>query len=263
MATFLHRLGQLAFRRRRLFLTLWIVMLAAEGHRPAGQGVPAGRSWQRHRARRFRSTRGAETDLREQQGGDRRPGRRPAEGAAGGERLRAVRQRTGQQGRHDRLHPGHLHGAQADITTAASAALQHAADEGEKAGLRMSLCGNAGQEEAAGKVPELIGVVAALVLVITFGSMIAAGAPPTHRDLRCGRGDHVHHPSHRLLRVRRRLGPPRLTRSPDSPPPGPPPVLTASSLKGAPSAPPGHCPATALGGARLQSSIRDDDRTQR
>ncbi|MFI7301046.1 MMPL family transporter [Streptomyces sp. NPDC050121] len=43
--------------------------------------------------------------------------------------------------------------------------------------MRMSLGGNAVQEEAAGKVPELIGVVAALVLVITFGSMIAAGLP--------------------------------------------------------------------------------------
>ncbi|MEU0030818.1 hypothetical protein [Streptomyces sp. NPDC006335] len=31
MATSLYRLGRLAFRRRRLFLALWIVVLAAVG----------------------------------------------------------------------------------------------------------------------------------------------------------------------------------------------------------------------------------------
>ncbi|MEH0422158.1 hypothetical protein [Streptomyces sp. B21-083] len=36
MATFLYRLGRLAFRRRRLFLMFWIVVLAAVGIGAAG-----------------------------------------------------------------------------------------------------------------------------------------------------------------------------------------------------------------------------------
>ncbi|WP_405815298.1 hypothetical protein OG241_12315 [Streptomyces sp. NBC_01390] len=63
MATFLYRLGRLAFRRRRLFLMFWIVVLAAVGIGAAGVS-------------------GKTTDEKG--------------GAAGGERLRALQRRPGQ-----------------------------------------------------------------------------------------------------------------------------------------------------------------------
>ncbi|MFJ9379164.1 MMPL family transporter [Streptomyces sp. NPDC101455] len=56
-------------------------------------------------------------------------------------------------------------------------ALHSVADRGEKAGLAVSLGGNAVQEKA-GSSTELIGLlIAAVALVITFGSLLAAGLP--------------------------------------------------------------------------------------
>lgn len=68
--------------------------------------------------------------------------------------------------------------AQADVSEAAKDALHKVADEGDKAGLTVSVGGTAVKEKATTGPTELIGIaVAAVVLVITFGSLAAGGLP--------------------------------------------------------------------------------------
>ncbi|GAA3880877.1 hypothetical protein GCM10023084_37280 [Streptomyces lacrimifluminis] len=68
--------------------------------------------------------------------------------------------------------------AQTDVSGAAHTVQSEVVAQGEKAGVKVSLGGNAVKNEATSKVAELIGVgVAAIVLMITFGSLIAAGLP--------------------------------------------------------------------------------------
>jgi RND superfamily putative drug exporter len=68
--------------------------------------------------------------------------------------------------------------AQPDVSAAARGALHSVADRGEKAGLAVSLGGNAVQEKAGSSSTELLGLlIAAVALVITFGSLLAAGLP--------------------------------------------------------------------------------------
>ncbi|MEU9917597.1 MMPL family transporter [Streptomyces sp. NPDC051001] len=67
---------------------------------------------------------------------------------------------------------------QADVSGATHTVQTEVVAQGEKAGLKVSLGGNAVKNEATSKAAELIGVgVAAIVLMITFGSLIAAGLP--------------------------------------------------------------------------------------
>jgi RND superfamily putative drug exporter len=68
--------------------------------------------------------------------------------------------------------------AQPDVTDAARTALYAAGRSAEPAGIEVEFGGTATQANAAGGATEGIGViVAALVLVITFGSLVAAGLP--------------------------------------------------------------------------------------
>ncbi|GAB7110909.1 MMPL family transporter [Streptomyces phaeofaciens JCM 4814] len=67
---------------------------------------------------------------------------------------------------------------EAEVGDAAHDVQTTVVEEGEKAGLTVSMGGDAVADEAASKAAELIGLgVAAVVLLITFGSMIAAGLP--------------------------------------------------------------------------------------
>ncbi|TDC18271.1 MMPL family transporter [Streptomyces sp. 8K308] len=66
----------------------------------------------------------------------------------------------------------------AEMGSADRAALEHAAEVGEEAGLIVEVGGNAMDEQPGFSVTEIIGVaIAAVVLLVTFGSLVAAGLP--------------------------------------------------------------------------------------
>ncbi|MEW2395442.1 MMPL family transporter [Streptomyces sp. NPDC046862] len=202
MATFLYRLGRLAFRRRRLFLMAWIIVLAAVG---IGAGSVSGTTTDDFTLPGTQSQKAI--DLL---------GKEFPQASAGGATARVVFEAPKGQKLTDAANKsevgtliGELKTApqvasvsepfssglvskdgtiaytqvtykvpKADLTDAASGALDKVADKGEKAGLSVSLGGNAVQEKSSNKAAELVGlVVAAVVLVITFGSMLAAGLP--------------------------------------------------------------------------------------
>ncbi|MDG9679018.1 MMPL family transporter [Micromonospora sp. DH14] len=202
MATFLYRIGRLAFRRRRLVLLAWIAVLVA-----AVIGVS--------------SVSGSTTDdftlpgTQSQQAIDLLEKEFPQASAAGATARVVIEAPDGQKltsAPHkqeveslvadlrkapqvanvtDPFTAGLVSSSgsiayaqvtyavsQADITPAASDALHQAADNGEKANLKISLGGNAVLEEEQSNATELIGLlVAAFVLIITFGSLVAAGLP--------------------------------------------------------------------------------------
>ncbi|MEU1300106.1 MMPL family transporter [Streptomyces shenzhenensis] len=202
MATFLYRLGRLAFRRRRLVLLAWVVVLVA-----AGIGVS--------------SVSGSTTDdftlpgTQSQQAIDLLEKEFPQASASGatarvvieaadGRKLTSTVHkpqvaalvddlRTAPQVASvvDPLSSGLVSASgtvayaqvtyavpQADMSTAASDALHDVVRRGADAGLAVSLGGNAVLDEGESNAAELIGLlVAAFVLVITFGSLLAAGLP--------------------------------------------------------------------------------------
>ncbi|MFF5979494.1 MMPL family transporter [Streptomyces olindensis] len=202
MATFLYRLGRLAFRRRRLFLTLWIVVLAAVG---IGAVSSSGTTTDDFTLPGTQSQRAI--DLLEKEfpqasaGGatarvvfEAPPGRKLTSGSqksaiesvvADLKRAPQVANVTDPFADRQVSRTGSIAFAQvtykvpkADLTDSASDALHKIADEGEQAGLKVSLGGNAVQDEAGGHAAEALGlVVAAIALVITFGSLLAAGLP--------------------------------------------------------------------------------------
>ncbi|MGW0578898.1 MMPL family transporter, partial [Streptomyces sp. NPDC002920] len=202
MATFLYRLGRLAFRRRRLFLIAWIVVLAAVGIGAAGVSgkttddftLPGTQSQTAIDLleKEFPQASAAGATARvvfEAPAGQKltSAASKSEIGALVAELKRAPQVASVSEPFTNGLvsEDGTIAYTQvtymvpkADITTAASDALHTVADQGEKAGLTVSLGGNAVQDKAGSSAAELIGlVVAALVLVITFGSMIAAGLP--------------------------------------------------------------------------------------
>ncbi|MFJ8111618.1 MMPL family transporter [Streptomyces sp. NPDC096132] len=202
MATFLYRLGRLAFRRRRLFLMVWIVVLAAVG---IGAGSVSATTTDDFTLPGTQSQKAI--DLL---------GKEFPQASAGGATARVVFEAPKGQKLTDAGNKSEIGTLieelkaapqvgnvsepfssglvskdgtiaytqvtykvpKADITDAASDALHEVAKDGEKAGLSVSLGGNAVQEEGGNTAAELVGlVVAAFVLVITFGSMLAAGLP--------------------------------------------------------------------------------------
>lgn len=70
-------------------------------------------------------------------------------------------------------------GGAADVTDDMRNAITHAADAGRDAGLNVQISGTAAStQEPPGGTTELVGIgVAAIVLMITFGSLVAAGLP--------------------------------------------------------------------------------------
>ncbi|MFE2212567.1 MMPL family transporter [Streptomyces canus] len=202
MATFLYRLGRLAFRRRRVVVMLWVAVLAAIG---IGAMSAPGTSSGALSVPGTQSQRAIDLLRKEfpQASADGATARVVFEAPSGQkltsaankaevESLVAQLEKSPQvSGATDPFADGLVSRsgtiaytqvsykvAQADVSGAAHAVQTDVVAQGEKAGLKVSLGGNAVKDKAASKAAELIGVgVAAIVLVITFGSMIAAGLP--------------------------------------------------------------------------------------
>ncbi|MYS87500.1 MMPL family transporter [Embleya scabrispora] len=202
MATFLYRLGRAAFRRRRLVVLLWVAILALVGFGASQASAPAAKPF---------SVPGIEA----QKAVDLLEARTP-EAAAGGAGARIVfRAPAGQQIDSAKNKAavlqvvGALKGTDQvasaadpfeagtvskDHTTAYAAVayqepadtlhdktrdtLSHAAQQGRDAGLTVEVGGDALQTDSGPGNGEIVGVlIAAVVLAITFGAMIAAGLP--------------------------------------------------------------------------------------
>ncbi|MGH4033066.1 MMPL family transporter [Actinomycetota bacterium Odt1-20B] len=201
MATFLYRIGRWAFRRRRLVLGLWlgglVLAVAAAAVAPEGEdedlSMPGTESQQAFDLldERFpqSNSQGAEARLVFQ--------------APDGQRVTAKEHRAAVEGALDSLDKGEqvasvtdpyetgavskdgtiaystiTYGADtADLTASTKGALEDAAGQARDAGLTVETGGSAlDSEEEPGGTTEIIGVgVAAVVLVLALGSLVAAG----------------------------------------------------------------------------------------
>ncbi|MFF9507025.1 MMPL family transporter [Streptomyces sp. NPDC014724] len=204
MATFLYRLGRFSFRRRRLVALLWVVVLAAcafaaakaptapeDGFSMPGtesqkafdlldQRFPGGNSNAADARIVFVAPKGQKITA----GPNKAAVERIVADVAAGSQVKGA------------LDPFHLAGAvskdgttaystvsydvqSTDLTDATTKALEDAAENGRDAGLTVELGGSALVPEGElGGTTELIGVAAAaVVLLITFGSLAAAGLP--------------------------------------------------------------------------------------
>ncbi|CAM5508213.1 MULTISPECIES: MMPL family transporter [Streptomyces] len=202
MATFLYRLGRFAFRRRRLVLLAWLALLLAAG---IGVSSVSGSTTDDFTLPGTQSQRAI--DLLEKefpQAAASGATARVVIEAADGERLTAAAHKPRAEALVDDLRrapqvanvvdpfssglvsaSGTIAYAQvtyavpqAEMSTAASDALREVVRQGAEAGLTVSLGGNAVLNDRESNTGELIGLlVAAFVLVITFGSLVAAGLP--------------------------------------------------------------------------------------
>ncbi|MFI1161147.1 MMPL family transporter [Streptomyces sioyaensis] len=203
MATFLYKLGRLAFRRRRFVALIWVALLAVAGVGAATSASPAADSF---------SVPGTEAqrafDLLDQ----RFPGgnadgatarvvfqapqgetmKDPANKAAVERTVRALQSGSEQVDRVADPYAAKTLSKDArtayaqvtykvtgfELTDASKDALKDAAKDGRKDGLTVEAGGNALQAIPETGATEVIGIaVSAVVLVITFGALIAAGLP--------------------------------------------------------------------------------------
>ncbi|MGW0869675.1 MMPL family transporter [Streptomyces sp. NPDC002740] len=202
MATFLYRLGRLAFRRRRIVLMLWIAVLAAVGIGAMSSTGSTSDSFTLPgtQSQKAIDLLGKEFPQASAAGATARvvfeapAGRKLNSGADRSEiesLLAELRTAPQVAGVSDPFSAGLVSKdggiaytqvtyevAKSDVGGAAHDALNKVAEEGEKAGLTVSMGGDAVEDKAASKAAELIGLaVAAVALVITFGSLMAAGLP--------------------------------------------------------------------------------------
>ncbi|KOG08844.1 MMPL family transporter [Streptomyces viridochromogenes] len=202
MATFLYRLGRFAFRRRRLVVMLWIAILAVVGIGSASvSGTPSDQfTIPGTQSQKALDLLDKEFPQASASGATARvvfeapDGQKLTSGAnkTEVESLIADLEKAPQVASVSNPYANRLISqdgtityaqvtykvAQADVTTEARDALHAVADKGEKAGLAVSLGGNAVNEKEGANAGELIGLaVAAVALVITFGSLLAAGLP--------------------------------------------------------------------------------------
>ncbi|MGW3524911.1 MMPL family transporter [Streptomyces olivaceus] len=204
MATFLYRMGRAAFGRRRLVLLLWAVLLGVAGA-AAAKAPPAGDDGTSFMP-------GIEAQRAFDLIGERFPGS-DADGASarvvfiapGGEKVTAGEHRAAVDAFVADAGDGpRVAGAvspfaadavsedasvayatvtykvgSADLTDADRSALEAAVDEARDSGLTVEVGGNAlASQPAAGGAAEAVGIgLAAVVLLITFGSLAAAGLP--------------------------------------------------------------------------------------
>ncbi|MFD5625879.1 MULTISPECIES: MMPL family transporter [unclassified Streptomyces] len=202
MATFLYRLGRFSYRRRRLVLMLWIAVLAVVG---IGAATVSSSSADTFAVPGTQSQRAVDLLKAEfpQVSADGATARVVFE-APDGQTLTSAANKAEVESLVGELksasqvasvadpyegatvsEDGTIAYAQvtydvaeADVTDAARADLERVAEQGEKDGLAVSMGGTAVNEEPAQSAAELIGIViAALVMVITFGSLVAAGLP--------------------------------------------------------------------------------------
>ncbi|GCD45226.1 MMPL family transporter [Streptomyces paromomycinus] len=203
MATFLYKLGRFAFRRRRFVALIWVALLAVAGVGAATASSPAADSF---------SVPGTESQKTFDLLGERFPGTK-ADGATArvvfkapdGQQVTAPAQKEAVGkvvGELKSSSPqvasvsdpylakgvaqdGKIAYAQVtykvsgfELTDDARDALKDAAQHGRDAGLTVEIGGNALQAMPETGATEIIGIViSAVVLVITFGALIAAGLP--------------------------------------------------------------------------------------
>lgn len=204
VATFLYRLGRFSFRRRRLVALLWVVVLAAcafaAAKAPAapedGFSMPGTESQKAFDLldQRFPGSNSNSADARivfvapkgqkVTASANKAAIEKIVADVAGGDQVKGA------------LDPFKMAGAVSkdgttaystvsydvqsmDLTTATTDALEDAAEKGRDAGLTVELGGSAlVPENELGGTTELVGVAAAaVVLLITFGSLAAAGLP--------------------------------------------------------------------------------------
>ena len=203
VATFLYRLGRLAFRRRWYVALMWVAVLAAVGLGAMKAPAAADEGF---------SMPGIESQKAYDLLGERFPGT-TAEGATArvvfvapdGQKVTASGNRAAVEQAVAELGDGtQVAGVadpfqakavskdgstayatvtykvkSADVTDASRTALQKAADQARGAGLTVEAGGSAMDSGGGpGGVAEIIGIaVAAVVLLVTFGSLVAAGLP--------------------------------------------------------------------------------------
>ncbi|MEU9347883.1 MMPL family transporter [Streptomyces sp. NPDC048278] len=203
MATFLYRLGRLAFRRRGYVALLWVAVLAAVGLGALQAPGAADEEF---------STPGIESQKAFDLMQERFPGA-AADGATArvvfvaphGQKVTATANRKAVEETVDALGDGAQVAAVADpftakavsedgttayatvtykvkssaLTDASRTALENATDQARDAGLTVETGGSAMDSGAGpGGTAEIIGIaIAAVVLLVTFGSLAAAGLP--------------------------------------------------------------------------------------
>jgi RND superfamily putative drug exporter len=201
MATFLYRLGQLAFRRRRLVLILWVLVLAGAGVGAATLAGPTSNSFsipgtESQRALDLLSQRtGANADVASARvvfvTKDDTTLTATRAKAAVGSSVADLSRLPKVVAVSDPFTTGAVsadkHTAYAtvtysvpapDLTTSDQDRLLAAGHDAQSAGLSVAFGGDAVQPQAGQSASEGIGLlVAALVLIITFGSFVAAGLP--------------------------------------------------------------------------------------
>ncbi|OSY43879.1 MMPL family transporter [Streptomyces platensis] len=203
MATFLYKLGRFAFRRRRFVALIWVALLAVAGVGAATASAPAADSFsipgtEAQRAFDLLDQRfpGANADgatarvvFRAPEGETMKD---PANKAAVERTVHALRSGSSQVDRVADPYAakalskdGRTAYAQVsykvtgfELSDASKDALKDAAEDGRDAGLTVETGGNALQAIPETGATEVIGIaISAVVLVITFGALIAAGLP--------------------------------------------------------------------------------------
>lgn len=201
MATFLYRIGRWAFRRRRLVGGLWlgalVLAVAAAAMAPAAEeedlSMPGTESQEAFDLldERFpeSNSQGAEARLVFQAPDGQRVTARENRAAvndtlgslAGGDQVASTTDpyKTGAVSKDGTIAYSTItySADAADLTGSTKSALEAAADQARETGLTVEIGGSALEsEEAPGGTTELIGVaVAAVVLVLALGSLVAAG----------------------------------------------------------------------------------------
>lgn len=202
MATFLYRLGRFSFRRRRLVLMLWIAVLAAVGIGAASVSASTSDAFAIPGTQSQKALDLLEKEF-PQASADGATARVVFE-APDGRKLTSAAEKSEIESLVTKLKSAsqvasvtdpYTGGtvsedgtiayaqvtysvAQADVSDAARTDLEDIAAQGEKAGLAVSMGGTALNERSEQSATELIGIaIAAVAMVITFGSLVAAGLP--------------------------------------------------------------------------------------
>ncbi|MFF4750341.1 MMPL family transporter [Streptomyces sp. NPDC002514] len=202
MATFLYRLGRFSFRRRRLVLLLWIAVLAVVGLGAAGVSnsttdsfsIPGTESQQATDLLKKEFPQASADAATAQVVFRTANGQKLTSGAHKSE-IESLVADLGRAHQVAQVADPYTSGtvskdgtiayaqvtykvAQAEVSDQARDDLDDVVAKGEHAGIDVSTRGSAVAPEAHQSASEMIGIlIAAVVMVITFGSLIAAGLP--------------------------------------------------------------------------------------